>query len=192
MGATATDIRAAFARLNKQMSAASIMTGEVVGVDESAATIDVQPADGGAVYHAIQLRPADADDALGVVAVPAVGAQVICAMTSPHSGVMLFATKVDKYAVRVSDSMTLEGSTDGWVINGGNFGGLIKIEKLVDRLNTLEDRVNKMLVWLQTHVHVSAAPGSPTTPPSLPPDMFAAAPLVPTQQAQLEDKSFTH
>jgi len=188
----ATEIRAALRRLNQQFCDAAILVGEAIAVDEGDATIDVQPADGGAVYYSVRLRAADADSGMGVIAVPAVGAQVICAMDSAHSGIMLYATKVDKYSIRLSDSIAIEGSNSGWVINGGNNGGVVLVEKLVDKLNKLERRVNDLLLWMKTHVHTSSAPGAPTTTPILPTGMLAAVPLIPSQKVELSNEKLSH
>lgn len=52
-------------------------------------------------------------------------------------------------------SITIDGKTIE--LNGMNYGGLVIIDALIEKINRLENAFN-------THVHTSAAPGIPTTP----------------------------
>ena len=65
------------------------------------------------------------------------------------------------------------------IINGGENGGLIKIEELISKINRLENAMNN-------HQHISAAVGSPTTP--LPVKPITSN----TQKADLENNKVKH
>jgi hypothetical protein len=52
-------------------------------------------------------------------------------------------SEVDKIEITI-DSQKLEIDTNGFVFNTGNFGGLIKIEELVNKLNRIENDINTL------------------------------------------------
>ena len=49
--------------------------------------------------------------------------------------------------------------------NDGSNNGLVKVADMVSKFNTLENKWNNFIIQYNTHVHVSAAPASNTTPP---------------------------
>ena len=66
---------------------------------------------------------------------------------------------------------------------------VLQIEKLVDRINILEDRVNAIDVAFQTHTHIVISGGDPTATP-VPPRI--AVPLLNTLVPQIENPDITH
>lgn len=54
-------------------------------------------------------------------------------------------------------------------LNNDHYGGLIKIDDLTAKLNDLVDEIRILKTYISTHVHASAAPGSPTTAPIVQP-----------------------
>ena len=62
-----------------------------------------------------------------------------------------------------------------YAINGDEFGGLVKVVELTQKLNALEAKVNSIITW-----------GGTVTPP------LATAPLTPTQQTEIENKTIKH
>lgn len=83
-----------------------------------------------------------------------------------------------------SASVNIVGTTDitidGKVIelNGNNYGGMIMIDALVEKINRLE-------TFMNSHIHTSAAAGSPTSP--------VVSPLVPsTTKLDLENPTIKH
>jgi hypothetical protein len=75
---------------------------------------------------------------------------------------------------------SFETTKDGHVFNGGQNGGLVKLETLVDRLNRLEDK-------MKTHQHLTTSPGNPTTPDPASNPLF-----VNTKKSDLEDSTIKH
>lgn len=68
----------------------------------------------------------------GIVVIPEVGAQVLVIFFSTTVAFMLQCSKAKKI-----------------VFNGGEFGGLIKIQELTDKINELVD-------WCKNHTHTNA------------------------------------
>ena len=104
----------------------------------------------------------------------------------------LFIIKVDdpeKILYKHKDiTIDIDGSSGNIKINGGDLGGLIKIEELVSRFNTLEDYVKEFKTKYDLHTHKVISIGSPTDPP---------LPLVmtdpeKTQRDPLEDTKVKH
>ena len=62
-----------------------------------------------------------------------------------------------------------------YAFNGDEFGGLVKVIELTQKLNALENKVNELIAW------------GATVSPS-----FASSPLTITQQNEIENKSVKH
>jgi hypothetical protein len=81
--------------------------------------------------------------------------------------------------------------TESIAIMGDEFGGLIKVEELVKRMNLIEDRINKMISTFDSHTHVSPpAPVNPVTTATPLPVM--ATPISQTQKTQIENPKIKH
>ena len=53
-------------------------------------------------------------------------------------------------------------------IMGGEFGGLVKVVELTQKLNDLENKVNEIITTFGTHTHPVISTGAPTSPTSTP------------------------
>jgi len=51
---------------------------------------------------------------------------------------------------------------------GGEFGGLVKVVELTQKLNDLENKVNEIITTFVTHTHPVISTGAPTSPTSTP------------------------
>ena len=56
---------------------------------------------------------------------------------------MLLTDELDALEVKIGDK-TLHFSSEGIVFNGGKLGGIIKIEELTTKLNTIEQDINSL------------------------------------------------
>ena len=65
-------------------------------------------------------------------------------------------------------------------LNGDNYGGLIKIQDLVDKINTLENKVNELQTWGTT---LSLTTVSPFEPVEI---------IIPTQVSDIENNTIKH
>lgn len=106
----------------------------------------------------------------------------------------LFVCKVDdpeKIYYKHGDlTVEINGKDGKVIINGGNLGGLIKIEELVNRFNAIEDYTKNLKTLYDSHVHPATLGNAPVT-------VSATTSLVgsdPTQTERdpLEDKNVTH
>lgn len=162
--------------------------GQVTAVDGTD-TCTVEPVDGGATLYKVRLRSTIDGNDEGVVSIPSVDSYVIVSPID-HNENKLFVSRfsnVESWHVKTENSTSIElkddgtteikgdGSTitlnnDGTVnLNGSNFGSLIKINEIVDRLNAIEDAVSQLVNDFNVHTHpytdtpIGAATTSVTT-----------------------------
>lgn len=91
---------------------------------------------------------------------------------------------------------TVNGKTliekDGvWYFDGGDNKGLLKLSPTTEKLNNLENKVNEILVRLETHTHFATDMLTPLTgtPIPVPPLIL---PLTPTLEVELENNKVKH
>lgn len=121
----------------------------VDAVDEEARTVDCTPLDEGAPLLGVNLQ-ANQESGDGVVLLPAPGSYVVVSFLAPSVAVVVLTEKVDKIGLKIGGTTaeiadgqvdiavqdtTVKISPEGVVVNGGDFGGMIKIEKLTQKLN---------------------------------------------------------
>lgn len=83
------------------------------------------------------------------------------------------------FIVQYSDIVSLS-------INGIEFGGLVKVIELTNKLNALENIVNDLILKFNTHTHIAA--GTPTSITSV----IETNNLTPTQQSEIENTVIKH
>ena len=102
----------------------------------------------------------------------------------PGNGVLIIPTDGSFVIVgRMSGGkgyIAMTSSADSIQLLDGSYGGLIKIDELVEKLNTLEQRMG-------THQHISTTAGTPTTP-----DLASNPVIQDTTVAELENTEITH
>jgi hypothetical protein len=74
-------------------------------------------------------------------------------------------------------------------LNGTNYGGLIIVAELTDKLNNLENAFNQHLTLYNLHTHAGVTSGSSTTSPVVVQDTQT---LTPTIEADLENTTVLH
>ena len=83
---------------------------------------------------------------------------------TPEVGSMVYVL-MSKYTlpfvVTFSDIMQFD-------IMGGEFGGLVKVVELTQKLNNLENKVNEIIATFGTHTHNVTAVSAPTAPTTTP------------------------
>lgn len=72
----------------------------------------------------------------------------------------------------------------------GSYGGLIKIQDLVSKVNTIEDKVNDIIDALKTHTHPGVTSGPSSTAPSA--DFVAITDLTNTSVSDIENTKIKH
>lgn len=91
--------------------------------------------------------------AQGIKIWPKIGSVVLVGrIGNSEERLILAYSEIDKIEWKIAGQV-LVMTKDGFVINGGELGGMIKIEELVNRLNAIEDAHNNFLTEYKAHVH---------------------------------------
>lgn len=176
------DTYAEIARAIKAMTGGNggtaLFTAEVKSVEGETCTVLI----GELEVPDVLLTPADEGADGKLVITPKVGGQVTVA---DLSGGELRQLAVVHWGEVEKISLT----ADSIQLNGGDNGGLVKIEALTDKINNIEKDINKLKQAFTTWVPVPQDGGS-----SLKSGVasWAAQQLVQTQVSDLEDDKITH
>lgn len=176
------DTYAEIARAIKAMTGGNggtaLFTAEVKSVEGETCTVLI----GELEVPDVLLTPADEGADGKLVITPKVGSQVTVA---DLSGGELRQLAVVHWGEVEKISLT----ADSIELNGGDNGGLVKIEALTDKINNIEKDINKLKQAFTTWVPVPQDGGS-----SLKSGVasWAAQQLVQTQVSDLEDDKITH
>ena len=92
----------------------------------------------------------------------------------------IIVPKVDSMVYVLSSKYTLPfvvqySDVESYNLNGVEFGGLVKVIELTKKLNAIENKLNDIITW-----------GATVSPP------FTSAPIIPTQQIEIENKTVQH
>lgn len=134
----------------------------VDAVDKTARTVDCTPLDESAPLLGVNLQ-ANQGSAFGVVTFPKVGSYVVVGFVADGAaGVVLLTDDVESVEVVISDEtarisadqdgvrVLMGGDTsaeltkEGITLNGGGFGGTVKVEELTEHINTIENDINEL------------------------------------------------
>lgn len=108
----------------------------------------------------------------------------------PTKGSVVLVTYTSKDTAFVS----LYSEIDSIQLRGDQFGGLIKIEELVKKLNGVENKVNDLITKFNSHIHVTTATIGPGPAPGvIAPPTTPETPIAPvTQKSDLENDTVKH
>lgn len=134
----------------------------VDAVDKTTRTVDCMPLDESAPLLGVNLQ-ANQGSGFGMVAFPRVGSFVVVGFVADGSaGVVLLTDDVESIEVvisestarivadeegvrvRMGDAASAELTDEGVILNGGSFGGMIKVEQLTQRINAIENDINTL------------------------------------------------
>ena len=116
----------------------------------------------------------------------------------PKEGSFIAVNFFDKSKGFVSLTSELEKiiiDTDLVQYNGGDNGGLINIEGLVDRMNEIESKLNGLVDDFNTHIHITTATfmATPTLGIIAPTTPSSTNKVIPeTKRSDFEDNKVTH
>ncbi|KAA2242798.1 hypothetical protein F0L74_09730 [Chitinophaga agrisoli] len=129
---------------------------------------------------------AEVDD--GILYIPAIGSTVIVVYSKRNVPYIALYSELSAIRYVVGDS-TID-VTEGLIkLNNGDFGGLVKVEDLVTKLNNLETLVNDFIQKYNTHVHTGVQTGAGTSAVTT---AVETGSLTPTIRAELENTTVTH
>jgi hypothetical protein len=168
----------------------SIVECEVVSVDLDNRQITVQPTNGSSDAQFVADISADPND--GMIVTPSVGSTVKVACSVENNPFVLMFSDFDGVSFITNDGVTqfIINQAGQIQFNDGSYGGLIKIQSLVTKLNNLENIVNDIITKYDTHTHVTtcgAGAGTAAVTTSL-----ETGTLTPTVKADIENSLITH
>ena len=153
------DLRNIIRELAKTDGETVALVCTVDAVDEKARTIDCTPLNEGAPLLGVNLQ-ANQGANYGFWLYPEVGSFVIVGFVADGAaGVVLSTEKIKQAEVVIGDTsavmdadgcriktanMTANINADNIIFNGGKLNGLVKIDDLTKRLNTIENEINKL------------------------------------------------
>lgn len=133
-----------------------------------------------------ELAPLNGDaNLLGVKLIA--GTSTTSILITPVIDSVVVATFLSKNTAYIS----LHSEIESVAIRGDQFGGLIKVEELVKKINRLESKVNSLITKFNSHTHLYA-PG-PSAPVPTAPIITGEAAITPTtQKSDLENQKVKH
>jgi len=115
----------------------------------------------------------------GFITIPVTGSQVLVTFINDTDAFLAMVSEVDKLYIKA----------DGIQFNDGSNGGLINVEDLVDRLNTIEGDMNDLKQIFSTWVPVTQDGGAALKGAAA---TWYSVPLTETKKSDIEDESITH
>ena len=166
-----------------------IVTGEVKSVNKDTRTSTVETVLSEATILIEVNLSAEQND--GYILFPAIGSTVIVAMMPDGENYALAFSDIDEVLCYVDNQNSYTFNAQGFVWNTGAFGGMAKTGVLAARLNLLENKVNSILIGINTtFVPVPGDGGAALKAVFLAPPLVT--PLTNTTQAQISNDKIKH
>ncbi len=157
------DIVEAIQKISKQgQQDTRIQVAKVLSVEGTTCTVELL--DSQFEINEVRLQTETSN---GVLLIPAVDSFVIIAPIDDFEYIVVMYSALD--SIQFLD---------------GSFGGLVKVVDLVTKLNNLENKVNSLITYINSHTHASNG-----TPPS---PSFVGGSLTPTVRNDIENTKVTH
>lgn len=96
----------------------------------------------------------------GWLLIPTVGSQVMVIYSGVVMPFVAMYSEIDKIT-GITGDYGIQIDSNGIAFNGDSFGGLVKIEALVDKINRLESKVDDFVSKYNSHTHPYVDSGSP-------------------------------
>jgi hypothetical protein len=130
----------------------------VTSVDKNLSCCDVE-IDGNELGN-VRLQAIVKENVKGCKLYPAVGSKVVVEQLNDKGDWMVtMLSEIEEVLFEVGD-LSFKMNAEGIVFNGGDFGGLVKLESTVDRLNILEQDLNSLKNAFSTWVVVPSDGGA--------------------------------
>lgn len=158
-----------FIRFGKMITKASILIeGKIVSVDETNYTcvvaIDTTNSDGSTTSTNCDKVPLKVliGTQASLIEIPKVGS--ICTLMFRDNNIqrrqLYQVDQCDKILIKIGSDITLQIDANGFVFNGGNLDGMVKVNSAVDRLNKIEQDINNLKIAFSTWVVVAQDGGA--------------------------------
>lgn len=194
-----SDLRTIIRRLAQPDRETVALVCTVDAVDKSARTVDCSPINEDAPLLGVNLQANQGAD-FGLCLFPEIGSYVVVGFIADGAaGAVLLTEKIESAEIVIGGTSAVI-SADGVRIdvgdisanlskgavtfNGGDLGGLVKVQALTDKLNELTQTVNALITSYNAHTHITTATiGAGEVPGDLSPTEQTA------RQAQLFNRS---
>ena len=172
-------IREAIKAIVKSLLFDSSTRCEVVSVDKEANTIVAKSIKDSLEIYEVALI---ATNGSGIIAYPKTGSNVNVSYLDGLDTMAFVSqySEIDSYSISLVSGKKFIIDEQGIQLNGNSRGGLADASEIAKRLNALEERMN-------THQHLSSAPGSPTAP-----DLATNPPIEKTVAEKLQNPNVKH
>lgn len=180
---------------------------KVDAVDKDARTVDCTPLDESAPLLGVNLQ-ANQGSTFGMVTFPKVDSYVVVGFVADGSaGVVLLTDEVESVEVVISEDTarisadkdgirvlmgndtSAELTKEGITLNGGGFGGTVKVVELTDRINAIENDINTLKGVFSGWVAVPQDGGAALSAASA---AWSATPLELTTRDHYENEKVKH
>lgn len=151
----------------------------VESVDEAKRTADVAPINGNAEIFDVRLQ-SSLNGSNGACMFPVVGSVVVVTFLNNLTGYVSLFSEIDKMVLDVDNEIT---------IDGGQNGGLVKINDLLNKLNTVENDLNNLKSLLSAWVPVPADGGASLKAVLAP---YFSQTITPTVLVDIENDKIKH
>ena len=194
-----SDLRTIIRRLAQPDRETVALVCTVDAVDKSARTVDCSPINEDAPLLGVNLQANQGAD-FGLCLFPEIGSYVVVGFIADGAaGAVLLTEKIESAEIVIGGTsavMDADGvridvgdisanlSKGAVTFNGGDLGGLVKVQALTDKLNELTQTVNALITSYNAHTHITTATiGAGEVPGDLSPTEQTA------RQAQLFNRS---
>lgn len=125
----------------------------------------------------------------GFFLIPSIDSTVFVVYSKRVLPTILLFSQIDQ-AIIIAGSTTVTIKDGSLQFNDGSFGGLIKIEDLVKKLNNIEKLVNDLVTKFNSHTHIlTLSSGTGTAAPTVTQE---GQTLTPTQKEDIENSTINH
>lgn len=160
----------------------------VDAVDKSARTIDCSPINEGAPLLGVNLQ-ANQEAKYGLCLFPEIGSFVVVGfIAGGAAGVVLLTEKIEAAEIVIGDTSAVMDA-DGITFNGGNFGGIVKVEDLTNRLNLIENDINELKTVFSSWVVAPQDGGAALKTAA---SSWCGSSLTPSQRGDYENSKVKH
>lgn len=152
-----SELREAIQQMIRQEIPVTIKRGKVESVDFTTDVCSITPNDGGAIYEDVKLRSitlAPTSTSSRIVTYPKIGTNVLFGIVQNDKNdvFVLEVSEIDSVMIQMNSDMEIHLKNDHTIevkaprtsFNGGTFGGMVKLNELVSKLNNLESATNTL------------------------------------------------
>jgi len=136
---------------------------KVISIDDDKFTLDID-VDDFEIYD-VRLKSIIDSEQVSIIVIPEKGSSVMVGRQAKNVFFVIKVNEIKAVKILFKDGLKTVLDKDGIVINDGQFGGLIKVAELVNKINSLENTVNSLITSYKAHTHTAPSGGTGTPLP---------------------------